>query len=115
MPMTTALKINFSGEMPQSKLEKMRELLGLTRRGRLDDDEDAEFGYRYLQRDDDNQVEVDLWRSTATEWYVKLVYLSEPPAAGVVDQLQSDILAAAGQLGFTVDRVWQRDAEPGGS
>lgn len=109
MSMTTALKVSLSGEISQAKLDKIRELLDLTKRGRLDDDEDANFGYRNLQRDETNQITLDLWRNTGTDWYLKLSYMSEPPAAGVVDQLRSDIVSAAGQLGLTVDRIWQRE------
>lgn len=105
MAMATALRVELSGEMPQPKLDQMRELLGLTKRGRLDDDEDANFGYRNLQRDETNRIRVDLYRSTPTEWLVELTYLSEPPAADVVDRLRSEILSAVRQLGLTVDSV----------
>jgi hypothetical protein len=105
MAVATALRVELSGEMPQWKLDKMRELLGLMKRGRLDDDEDANFGFRNLQRDEANRVRVDLYRSTPTEWLVELTYLSDPPTADVVDRLRSEFLSAASQLGLTVNSV----------
>jgi hypothetical protein len=72
------------------------------RAGRLTDDEDAEFGYRYLRQDRTNQTEIDLLRHAPTKWSVRLTYQSEPPPVEVVQQLRSDILSAAGQLGLIV-------------
>jgi hypothetical protein len=112
MAMTTALTVYLSGEMPQPKLEKMRQLLGLTKRGRLDDDEDANFGYRNIQRDEANQIIIDLYRDTSANWHIALTYRAQPPAPGTVDQLRTDILAAAGQVGVGVDRVVQRNQQP---
>jgi hypothetical protein len=87
MPMNQLLGIWLRGELPQSKLDRLREDLSLTRRGRLTDSEDAEFGYRYL-RDD---------------------YEGEPPSRETVDRIRRAILKAASQHGLEVDRVWPSD------
>jgi hypothetical protein len=99
MVMHEALRVILSGEMPQEKLDNLRNLLGLTREGRLSDDEDAEFGYR---RDRTNRTKISLYRHTPAKWQVKMTYQSEPPPIEVVQQLRSDVLSAASHLGLTV-------------
>jgi len=91
--------------MPQATLLQMRELLHLKRMGRLTDAEDVDFGYRYLQHDDQNWIFLDLLRQDDMTWSLKLTYLKEPPSAAVVDQTLTDIRAAARQLGFTIEDV----------
>jgi hypothetical protein len=105
MPMKTALSIRLHGEMPQTKLEAMRERLGLQRSGRLTDLEDADLGHLYLRRDEDNLIRLTLYRYEDTQWAVKLTYLNEPPADGTVRRYRSRILDAAAALGFAAEEA----------
>jgi hypothetical protein len=105
MPMSIALTVRFRGEMTQATLLRLREQLGLKRQGRLTDAEDAAFGYRYLQHDELNWIDLDLWRQDDTHWSFLLTYLKEPPAREVVEQELAGIRAALAELGFTIEDV----------
>jgi len=108
MPMHLALSVKLRGEMPPAKLLAVRELLGLTPDGRLDDEDDASFGHRALRQD----VLLDLYRHRDAEWRLRLTYLSEPPAADTVERCRLDILDAAARLGLTVESVWVSRGTP---
>ncbi|MFI6025520.1 hypothetical protein [Amycolatopsis magusensis] len=107
MPMTRLLVVHLAGAMPQGKLEAFRKSLTLTKRGRLTDDEDSQFGYRYLRDEPDNFVKLSLWRTDETHWYLNLSYMNEPVAAEVVERCRVEILAAAEKHGFLVEKVSQ--------
>lgn len=106
MPMRTALGVKMSGQMSQRTLEKFRASLRLQKSGRLTDEEDAQFGYKYLRDEQDNWVELSLWRIDDTHWSVRLSYMNEPVPVEVIEQVRADILAAADKHGFTVEKVW---------
>jgi len=103
--MSNALVVHFSGAMPPDRLAALRESLNLHPRGRLTDAEDANFGYRQLQHDDENWITLDLWRQSDTEWSLDLTYLKTPPAAETLDETLSSIRGAVTELGFTIGRV----------
>lgn len=105
MPMKRILSIRLCGEMPQSKLDQLRERLRMRRMGRLTDLEDAEFGYRYLRQDDGNIVVLRLWRQTDTEWVVDLSFEHDPPSDGIVQECRSQILESAAALGLAVEEA----------
>lgn len=105
MPMTRTLRVRLSGQMNQDTLARMREKLSLERRGRLTDAEDVFFGYRHLQHDDQNWINLDLIRSDDTHWVLAVSHLNEPPAPELLDQTLSQITEAAAELGLTVDQV----------
>jgi hypothetical protein len=109
MPMNQLLGIWLRGELPQSKLDRLREDLSLTRRGRLTDSEDAEFGYRYLRDDAPDRVVLQLYRDDDSLWKLSLTYEGEPPSRDTVDRIRRAILKAASQHGLEVDRVWPSD------
>jgi hypothetical protein len=106
MPMNRLLVVFLRGELSQSKLDRLRELLSLTRRGRLTDAEDAEFGYRYLRDEAPDRVVLHLYRDDDTSWSVSLAYEGEPPSQDTVDEIRRAILDAASELGLEVVRVW---------
>lgn len=110
MPMTNALLVHFRGPMPQETLDRLRAALGLTRRGRLTDAEDERFGYRYLQHDDDNWVDVDLWREDDEHWLLQLSHLKARPADAVVDEVLAEARTALAELGFVIESVERRPA-----
>ena len=108
MPMHLALAVRLRGEMPPAKLRAVRELLGLTPDGRLDDEDDASFGHRALRQD----VLLDLYRHRNAEWRLRLTYRNEPPAPETVERCRLDILAAAARLGLTVESEWISPGTP---
>lgn len=105
MPMTRALRVRLSGQMTQDTLAQMREKLSLERRGRLTDAEDDLFGYRHLQHDDQNWINLDLIRTDGTHWVLAISHLNEPPTSELLDQTLSQIMEAAADLGLTVEDV----------
>lgn len=105
MPMTKVLRVRLSGQMTQDRLRQMREKLSLERQGRLTDAEDDLFGYRHLQHDDQNWINLDLMRSDGTHWVLAISHLHEPPPPELIDQTLGQIMEAAAELGFTVEEV----------
>jgi hypothetical protein len=105
MGMQPALFVELRGELPHARLERLRELLALTRKGRLDDTQDTEFGYRYLREDDGNLVVLRLMRRSDTDWGMRLTYQNEPPPAEAVERLREEIPAAAASVGLEVEEV----------
>jgi hypothetical protein len=91
--------------MSEGTLRQVREDLSLHPRGRLTDAEAAHFGYRYLQKDDQNWVSLDLSRQDDTSWAFYLTYLSDPPSPETISQVLADITAMAARHGFAVAEV----------
>lgn len=114
MPMTRALTVQFAlaGPMTEETLVQVREDLSLNKIGRLTDDEDAEFGYRYLQKDDQNWISFDLYRNEDddTIWAFHLTYLKAPPDPEIIDQILADITTTAKRHGFTITEIKRRPA-----
>jgi hypothetical protein len=102
MPMTRALTVRLTGPMPADTLRRIREELSLHTRGRLSDVEDFDFGYRYLQKNDQNWIRLDLSRQDDTNCAFYLTYLSDPPPPETIGRVLADITAAADRHGFTV-------------
>lgn len=61
-----------SGRLDQPRLEELRNVLGLTRRGRLTDPEDAEFGFRNIGDPGDPSMILTLWRDTEDMWSISI-------------------------------------------
>jgi hypothetical protein len=91
--------------MSAGTLRQIREDLSLHPKGRLTDPEDADFGYRYLQKDDQNSIRLYLSRQDDASWVFYLTYLSDPPPEETIGQLLADVTAAASRHGFTVAEV----------
>lgn len=105
MPMTRSLTVRLTGPMPADTLRAVRDDLSLKPKGRLTDAEDDEFGYRYLQQDDQNWISLDLVRQDDTSWAFHLTYLNDPPPAGTVSQVLADVTASAERNGLMVAEV----------
>lgn len=105
MPMTRALTVRLAGPMPASTLRQIRDDLSLHAKGRLSDAEDENFGYRYLQKDDENWISLDLYREDDTNWAFDLTYLHDSPSPETINRVLADITATAGRNGFTVAEV----------
>ncbi|GAA4707048.1 hypothetical protein Prum_054840 [Phytohabitans rumicis] len=98
------------GGLDQASLEAVRQALGLSRRGRLTDQEDMEFGYAYLNGEGEPHVVVTLWRYADDRWGVTLdadprVDVSTPD----VERWAAQAEAAATEAGLT---VVERDTDP---
>ncbi|HEY2703280.1 MAG TPA: hypothetical protein VGL20_06280 [Candidatus Dormibacteraeota bacterium] len=104
--MNRLLDVWLRGELSQSRLDRLRELLSLTRRGRLTDAEDAEFGYRYLGEDAPDRTVLQLYRDGDSLWKLSLEYQGEPPSPETVEETRRAILTAASKLGLAVDQIW---------
>jgi hypothetical protein len=82
MALERRLLVLLRGAVDRARLEELRRSLGLRPRGRLTDQEDSEFGYRYVGDPDDRSVILSLWRYADDEWGVAL---DTVPPAGVAD------------------------------
>ena len=109
MPMTMQFKVELRGEVAGEVLDRLRDRLALTPRGRLTDLEDAEFGYRYLMKDDSGHIDLTLFRDPRDHrrWRLTLSYLGRPATRDVVTEVRRDVLLAAEDLGLAVEYVWE--------
>ncbi|MFF5702944.1 hypothetical protein ACFY7H_10625 [Streptomyces sp. NPDC012794] len=96
------LQIRMKGELDADRLSSFRREVGLTPRGRLDDDWDEEFGRRELRTAEQGRVKVSLWRYAHDDWMVSLDYARDPLPAEETEALRQVILDAAARAGLTV-------------
>jgi hypothetical protein len=99
------LSVTLRGGLTQPALERFRELLGLSRRGRLTDAEDMNFGTRDLPVEPPGRAALDLWRHDDTLWEARLTYAHAPPPRELVERIRSAILSAAAEVGLSVQGV----------
>lgn len=102
------LLVRLSGRLDEDRLGGFATALGLTRRGRLGDREDAEFGSRVLA---EGRAELGLWRRAEESWSVTLDY--KPDAAGLADEVTDLVERAAPAAGLSVES--RKDLPPKGS
>lgn len=93
-----------SGALTRTALDLVRDRLGLSRRGRLDDDWDEEFGVRALRDAPEAPMLLRLYRKSPQEWLIALTHQGEPPASALLEELRREIRAAAAEAGLTVER-----------
>jgi hypothetical protein len=107
--MTPQFKAQFRGDVTDETLGRIRERLSLIRRGRLTDLEDAEFGYRYLVKNESGRIRLSLFRDPRDHqlWRLTLSYLDRPATRDVVTEVRRDVLLAAEDLGLAVEYVWE--------
>ena len=91
---TELFEIRVSGSPDRRELDRLRKLLNLHPRGRLDDIEDAEFGHRYLRDTPGEGVTLSLWRRTNGDWTINLGYRGEPPPVDLVDRVCAESVEA---------------------
>lgn len=103
--MQRALAVRLRGEMPQATLDQLRDRLWLRSEGRLGDTMDVVLGSRHLNEVPGHRVDLTLHRRSDPEWDFWLTYQGEMPKTELIDKLQTDIVAAAEELGFTVTDV----------
>ncbi|EIV92124.1 hypothetical protein [Frankia sp. QA3] len=107
---STVLSVSMAGPVDLETLSGLRRSLDLRPHGRLDDDDDGDFGYRYLVDDGvERRVLLTLWRNRPDEWMVTLLATpADVPDETGLTQLLAEIRAAAQSAGLTVTRegVW---------
>ena len=109
-PQRGLLAIDLRGTLDQRRLEILRTALGMTRRGRLTDTQDEEFGVRYL-RDGQPSPSLTLWRSADDRWRVSLMYYAHDQVGPEeLTRVVAQVADAAAQVGLTVEG--QRRVEP---
>jgi hypothetical protein len=103
--MRPALTVHLLGKLSQTGLDEFRRRLDLHRSGRLTDEQDEDFGYRYLREDKGHFIRLTLWRKDAdgTRWVVELTYQNEPPDEATVDRLLAQIQDAAAAAGLSLE------------
>ncbi|WP_157762209.1 hypothetical protein [Nocardia yamanashiensis] len=71
-PQMPRMRMTLGGRLDQARLERLREVLGLTRMGRLTDREDEHFGFRDVSANRDRSVSLDLWRVEDIKWSLSI-------------------------------------------
>lgn len=101
---------NMLGLVDKEKLTLLRRSLDLLPHGRMDDDEDQDFGYRFLVDNGvDHSVRLTLWRVTPDRWRATLLATpADVPSRDELTQLLAEIRAAAQSVGLTIERetIW---------
>ncbi|MGW7344527.1 hypothetical protein [Streptomyces sp. NPDC054854] len=99
--MNHQLSIRLRGTFGKGELAAFRDQVGLTPRGRIDDDWDEEFGRRDLRPEGAGKAELSLWRYADDDWKLSLRYEGAPLPAAEVEELRRTVLDAAGRAGLT--------------
>ena len=99
--MNSQLRIRMRGNLGQH-LSDFRSRVGLSPRGRLNDDWDEEFGRRELRPREEGQVKLTLWRYEDDDWVISLTYENDPLPSDEAEELRRTILDAAAAAGLTV-------------
>lgn len=100
--MNSQLSIRLKGTFGRGGLSEFRDRVGLTPRGRVDDDWDEEFGRRELRPEQAGRVRLSLWRYADDDWMLSLRYEDDPLPAAEVEELRRTVLDAAAGAGLTV-------------
>lgn len=103
MAMKQQLVVSISGDLG-GDLDKFRDLLQLSKHGRLSDDWDQEFGSHILRPRDDGLIRLDLSRYTDDKWGITLTYERDPLAEDELADLRNQIVAAAAAVGVIVTK-----------
>ncbi|MEW2624729.1 hypothetical protein [Streptomyces sp. NPDC048106] len=99
--MNDQLRIRMKGHLG-GQLSRFREQVGLSQRGRLDDDWDEEFGERELRSKQEGHVKLTLWRYADDDWMIALTYERDSLPSDEAEALRRNILDAAAAAGMTV-------------
>ncbi|MGW6278192.1 hypothetical protein [Kribbella sp. NPDC055071] len=101
--MQVQLQVDLEGDMlGDSRLELLRDRLGLRKRGRLSDDWDVIFGHRDLRPGSAERLWLDLTRDADTSWSLLVSYESEPLSAAELQDLRQQIISTASELGLRI-------------
>ncbi|MFD3705581.1 hypothetical protein ACFWUP_20770 [Nocardia sp. NPDC058658] len=97
-----AYKIFLAEPVDQTGLNNLRAVLGLHPRGRLNDDWNYEFGYKYLKDTGVQAVKLVLWRADDAPWHLTVSYSNDNiPTAEELNRWQAEIIAGVESTGFS--------------
>ncbi|WP_433523854.1 TY-Chap domain-containing protein [Nocardia pseudovaccinii] len=100
------LLLILSGELDHARLERLRDTLGLSRRGRLDDPEATRFGSRELGAGGNASELAELWRDGENQWSISVEVMPDALVESTdVDQWQETFDTAARSVGLDVVEV----------
>jgi len=100
------LLLILSGELDHDQLEQLRDTLSLSRRGRLHDPDDMQFGSRELGAGGDASVLAKVWRDGENRWSLTVEVMPDALIDSTdVDQWQEMFETAARSVGFDVVEV----------
>ncbi|MEU6745200.1 hypothetical protein ABZ914_03120 [Spirillospora sp. NPDC046719] len=99
--MNDQLRIRMKGHLG-GQLSRFRDQVGLSPRGRLDDDWDEEFGQRELRSKEQGHVKLMLWRYADDDWMIALTYERDPLPVDEAEALRRNILDAVTAVGLKV-------------
>lgn len=100
--MRLVLVIDIDGTVDQAGLDQLRTHLNLTKRGRLTDDWDQEFGYRKIERSAGQYLMIDLFRNFDESWKISVSDTDErDPNDPELTALRAKLLDGISAAGFT--------------
>lgn len=102
MSSSVAPTVSIVEPVDASSLARIREVLNLKPHGRLTDDWDYEFGYRYLRESEGaSSPRMALWRADGQPWYIAVSHPVAEPSAQEVEQWRQEIIDGIKAAGLT--------------
>lgn len=106
MSSSVAPTVNIVEPVDAASLARVRQALRLKPHGRLTDDWDYEFGYRYLRENEGaSSPRMALWRADDRPWYIAVSHPGAEPSAEEVEQWRQEIIDGIKTAGLTPDPV----------
>jgi hypothetical protein len=102
-PVRRVYTILFGGTMTAERLDLLRDAVGLSHRGDLDDDRDEAFGSLRLRDEPGTPVLLRLYRQDEHRWFVALTYQGEPPTPELLESVRTGVRAAIVAAGLVID------------
>lgn len=94
------LVIDIEGEVDQPGLDRLRTQLNLTKRGRLGDDWDQQFGYRTVETRSGQALNVRLSRQFDNSWTVNVSASTSAIVEHEVALLRTELTEAISAAGY---------------
>lgn len=98
--MHLVLVVDIRGEVDQSGLDRLRTHIRLTKRGRLTDDWDQEFGYRIIDTPSGQRINVGLFRQFDGSWLVDASASSPSIDSNELTLLRSELVEGITAAGY---------------
>jgi hypothetical protein len=94
------LVIDIRGEVDPSGLDRLRTHIHLTKRGRLTDDWDQEFGYRIIDISNGQRINIGLFRESDGSWLVDASASSPNIDSDALTQLRTELVEGIAAAGY---------------
>jgi hypothetical protein len=98
--MHLVLVVDIRGEVDQSGLDRLRTHIKLTKRGRLTDDWDQEFGYRIVDTPSGQRFNVGLFREFDGSWLVDASASSANVDSNELSLLRTELVEGITAAGY---------------